>query len=255
MGKATFPLPQCAGAGVAKSERARDGRLRICRGASSHHVRSPAYLSPSRPLDELLAGVTAAAVDLIEGADCADILLIWDSTDFQSHAPTRQVATDVDDIQQRLREGPCLDATDGDALVQCDDLHEDLRWPRFAKGAIELGVHAMMSFQLYTHDNRKGALNLFGLRPHVFTAKDQTVGAMLATHAATALIAHDRERQFQAALSSRDIIGQAKGMIMERFAVDATRAFELLKKLSQDSNTPVVDIAATLVARGPQPRP
>lgn len=175
------------------------------------------------PLDELLAGVTAAAVDLIEGADCADILLIWDSTDFQSHAPTRQVATDVDDIQQRLREGPCLDATDGDALVQCDDLHEDLRWPRFAKGAIELGVHAMMSFQLYTHDNRKGALNLFGLRPHVFTAKDQTVGAMLATHAATALIAHDRERQFQAALSSRDIIGQAKGMIMERFAVERQR--------------------------------
>jgi hypothetical protein len=72
----------------------------------------------------------------------------------------------------------------------------------------------MMSIQLYTHDHRKSALNLIALQPGVFTAKDQAVGAMLATHAATALIAHDRERQFQAALSSRDVIGQAKGMIM-----------------------------------------
>jgi AmiR/NasT family two-component response regulator len=111
----------------------------------------------------------------------------------------------------------------------------------------------MMSFQLYTHDQRKGALNLFGLKADVYTAKDQAVGAMLATHAATAIIAHDRDRQFQAALASRDAIGQAKGMIMERFAVDATRAFDLLKKLSQDTNTPLVDIAAVLVARGPAP--
>ncbi len=214
----------------------------------------PRTFRQSVPIDDLLNGVTAAAVDLIDGADCADVLVIRDSNDFRSLAPTRQLAIEVDDVQQRFREGPCLDAADGDALVQCDDLREDPRWPRFAKGAVEVGVHAMMSFQLYTHDHRKSALNLFALQPGVFTAKDQAVGAMLATHAATALIAHDRERQFQAALSSRDVIGQAKGMIMERFAVDATRAFELLKKLSQDSNTPLVDIAAVLVARGPDPK-
>jgi hypothetical protein len=169
-------------------------------------------------------------------------------------AATSQLAIDVDGIQEQLCEGPCLDAADGDSLVQCDDLREDSRWPRFSKGAVAIGVHAMLSFQLYTHDNRKGALNLFGLKSGVFNAKDQAVGAMLATHAATALIAHDRERQFQAALPSRDVIGQAKGMIMERFTVDATRAFELLRKLSQDANTPLVDIAAGLVARGPDPK-
>ncbi|HPY23431.1 MAG TPA: GAF and ANTAR domain-containing protein [Mycobacterium sp.] len=206
------------------------------------------------PIDDLLNGVTAAAVDLIDGADCADVLLIGASDDFRSLAPTRQLAVDVDNIQERFREGPCLDAAEGDALVRCNDLHDDPRWPQFAQGAIELGVQAMMSFQIYTDDNRKGALNLFGLQPAAFTAKDQAVGAMLATHAATALIAHDRERQFQAALASRDVIGQAKGMIMERFTVDAAQAFELLKKLSQDSNTSVVDIAAGLVARGPEPK-
>jgi GAF domain-containing protein len=205
------------------------------------------------PIDDLLHGVTAAAVDLIDGADCADVLLVRDADDFQSLAPTRQLGIDVDTIQKRFWEGPCLDAAEGDALVRCDDLHDESRWPRFAQEAVKLGVQAMMSFQLYTHDNRKGALNLFALQPNAFTAKDQAVGAMLATHAATALIAHDREQQFQAALASRDTIGQAKGMIMERFAVEATRAFDLLKKLSQDSNTPLIDIAAGLVARGPQP--
>lgn len=211
------------------------------------------FLRPA-PIEDLLNGITRAAVDLIDGADCADVLLVSESNDFRSLAATRQLAIDVDGIQEQFYEGPCLDAAGGHALVLCDDLQDDLRWPRFAKSAVAVGVHAMLSCQLYTHDKRKGALNLFGLKPGVFTAKDQAVGAMLATHAATALIAHDRERQFQAALSSRDVIGQAKGMIMERFAVDATRAFELLKKLSQDANTPVVDIAAGLVARGPDPK-
>jgi len=207
------------------------------------------------PIEDLLNGVTRAAVDLIDGADCADVLLISETSGYRSLAATRRFAIEVDGVQEQFREGPCVDAAaDGDAVVRCDDLQDDPRWPRFAKGAVAVGVHAMMSFQLYTQDKRKGALNVFGLTSGVFDAKDQAVGAMLATHAATALIAHDRERQFQSALSSRDAIGQAKGMIMERFAVDATRAFELLKKLSQDTNTPLVDIAAGLVARGPDPK-
>ena len=77
---------------------------------------------------------------------------------------------------------------------------------------------------------------------------------MLATHAAIALIADDVRLQFQSALASRDTIGQAKGMIMERFNVDAVRAFELLTKLSQDSNTRVADIAQELVSRGAEPK-
>jgi hypothetical protein len=79
-----------------------------------------------------------------------------------------------------------------------------------------------------------GALNLFGVEPDVFTTDSEAVGAMLATHAAIAPIADDVRLQFQSALASRDIIGQAKGMIMERFEVDAVRAFEVLTRLSQD---------------------
>jgi AmiR/NasT family two-component response regulator len=78
---------------------------------------------------------------------------------------------------------------------------------------------------------------------------------MLATHAAIALIADDERLQFQSALASRDIIGQAKGMMIERFNVDAVRAFELLSRLSQNSNIPVAEVAEEMVARGSEPKP
>ena len=93
-----------------------------------------------------------------------------------------------------------------------------------------------MSFQLYTHNARMGALNLFGIEPDVFTLEMEAVGAMLATHAATALIADDERLQFQSALASRDTIGQAKGILMERYGVDDRTAFAMLVKISQESH-------------------
>ena len=200
-----------------------------------------------------LYGVTSAAVELIDGVDYADVLLISGSDTFQSVAATGQVAVDLDDVQERFREGPCLDAAIEDVVTRSNDLSEDERWPRFAKSAIAAGVHGMLSFRLYTHNSRMGALNLFAGRRGVFTAEVEVLAAMLATQAAIALIADDKDLQFRSALASRDMIGQAKGMIMERFNVDANRAFELLKRLSQDSNIRLTDVAAELIARGTDP--
>jgi hypothetical protein len=158
-------------------------------------------------------------------------------------------------MQRRFRQGPCLDAAVGHSVILCNDLGKDSRWPQFAKAAIAAGVHAMLSFQLYTHNSRMGALNLFGLTPDVFTLEAEALGAMLATHIANAFIAVDKELQFKSALNSRDVIGQAKGMIMERFGVDAVQAFDLLTNLSQQSNTRLVEVAAEVVARGPESKP
>jgi transcriptional regulator with GAF, ATPase, and Fis domain len=205
-------------------------------------------------IDDTLKSVTASCVDLIDGVECADVLLIAGADLFRSVAATSQLAVDIDDLQRRFREGPCVDAAVGNSIILCNDLREETRWPRFAEAAVAAGVHSLMSFQLFTHNALVGALNLFGLKPDAFTPEFEAVGAMLATHAATALIADDVRLQFQSALASRDTIGQAKGMIMERFNVDAIRAFELLTKLSQDSNTRVADIAVELVSRGAVPK-
>jgi hypothetical protein len=197
------------------------------------------------PIEKTLSEVTENAVRFIEGVDFADILLIKDG-DFQSLAATSPVATKVDHAQFETGEGPCLDAVDRDVIVRCDDLHTEARWPRFAPAAVALGVRSAMSFRLYTHGADSGALNLFGSEPGPFAVDPEALGAMLATHAAVSLIALAHHEQFVSALASRDLIGQAKGIIMERFDVDAVRAFELLTKLSQESNTPVRIIAGNL---------
>ena len=206
----------------------------------------------SHPTDigTTLRGVTAACVEVIPGTDSADILVITESERFESLAPTSKLPASLDEAQKRFGEGPCITAAVDEPVVQCDDLREDLRWPRFAKSAVVAGIHSMLSFQLFTHDDRVAAMNIFGRQPHCFGQEAEALGAMFATHAALALIAHDKQSQFESALASRDIIGQAKGRIMERFDIDAVRAFELLRKLSQESNTRLTEVAAQVVTRG-----
>jgi GAF domain-containing protein len=203
-------------------------------------------------VDSILETVTASAVDLIPDIDFADVLIV-DGHRYRSLAPTAELAAELDAIQLEMQEGPCLAAAAESATVLCSDLASDSRWPEFAAAAVQAGVGSMMSFQLYSYGKPlgahcgRGALNLFSRNKNHFTVEDQAVGAMLATHAATALIAADRQTQFESALASRDILGQAKGILMERFKVDAVRAFDMMTRLSQDSNTPVRVIAQRIV--------
>jgi len=204
----------------------------------------------SRPIDveHTLTRVTAAAVHLVDGVDYADVMLREDG-EFRSIAPTATVVSDLDGVQMRHRQGPCLEAAQVDSVVRSPDLRREHRWPEFCAAAIELGVYSILSFQLYTHHRGcgSGALNLLSTRTNAFDVGAETTLAMMATHAAITLIAADKDTQFRSALASRDVIGQAKGIIMERYKLDAGRAFALLVKLSQDSNTPLRSVAQRLV--------
>ncbi len=203
----------------------------------------------SRPIDveQTLTRVTAAAVDLVDGVDYADVML-REAGGFRSLAPTAPLVSDLDQVQMHHQQGPCLEAAQADSVVRSPDLRREQRWPEFVAAAIAAGVYSTLSFQLYTHHQGSGALNLLSTRAHAFDVRAETTLAMLATHAAITLIAADRDTQFRSALASRDIIGQAKGIIMERYKLDAGRAFALLTKLSQDSNTPLRLVAQRLVA-------
>jgi transcriptional regulator with GAF, ATPase, and Fis domain len=201
-----------------------------------------AHLDP----DATLGHITTAAVDLVDGIDYADVMLI-ESGSYRSVAPTAQVVTELDEAQMRLQQGPCLEAATSDSIVRATDLRQDERWPGFAAAALEKGVHSVFSFQLYAHRTGTGALNLLGKQPHALDIQSEATLAMLATHAAITLIAAKKEVQFESALASRDVIGQAKGIIMERFKLDAGRAFALMTKLSQDANIPVRVLAQQIV--------
>ena len=94
-----------------------------------------------------------------------------------------------------------------------------------------------------------GALNVYAETAHAFGPQTREVGLVFAAHSSVAWNAARRDEQFKKALTSRDVIGQAKGMLMERYGVNAIQAFDLLRKLSQDSNTPLIQIAADLVEK------
>jgi transcriptional regulator with GAF, ATPase, and Fis domain len=150
-------------------------------------------------IQETLAGITAAAVDLINGVDYADVMLI-EKDHFDSIAPTAPLVKELDAVQERLGQGPCLQAAVAHSVIRCSDLREEPRWAQFAAAAVQLGVHSMLSFQLYTTKGGAGALNLLASAPRAFSAEGEALGAVLATHAAVALAAINREHQFESAL-------------------------------------------------------
>lgn len=227
-----------------------DGAGDVLRGAMAELAAN--FAAPTE-LTGILESVTAHAVGLIGQVDIADVLLI-DGHQYQSMAPTAALAVELDTLQIDLREGPCLTAAAEDETVVYSDLTSEPRWPRFAAAAVQAGIHSMMSFHLYTHPTKthggaggRGALNLFSHNRYEFSIEERVIGAMLATHAASALIAADRQTQFESALASRDHIGQAKGILMERFKIDAVHAFTLITKFSQDNNMPVRIVAQRIV--------
>ncbi|MBF0660787.1 MULTISPECIES: GAF and ANTAR domain-containing protein [unclassified Rhodococcus (in: high G+C Gram-positive bacteria)] len=202
-------------------------------------------------LADTLRGVTTAAVELVPDADCADVLVVTGRRKVESYAATSTLPEELDAVQEKLGEGPCLDAAYKNLIVRTDDLRTETRWPRFSREAVQAGVLSTLSFQLYVEKDSMGALNLFSFKPNAFDTDAEAITEVLAAQAAMALSAARDHQNFSSALASRDIIGQAKGMIMERFGVDSVRAFELLRKLSQDSNIALAEVASRIVEAGP----
>ncbi len=200
----------------------------------------------SRTPEEILAEVTAAAVELIPGVDTAGILLIR-RDGFDSIAVTSELPHQLDILQMTFEEGPCVQAALAESVVRTDDFRNERRWPQYSPAVVEIGVMSGLSFKLFTADRTAGALNLFGFQPRVWDTEAETIGTVLAAHAAAAILANQQTSQLQAALLTRDRIGQAKGMIMERYGVDEIRAFDMLKQLSQEQNTKLTDVAQRVI--------
>lgn len=204
-----------------------------------------------RPLDQLLTDVTTAAVELIPRADVAGVLLMKKGGQFDSLADTDSLVAQLDQLQHDYGEGPCVEAAVQETVVRTDDLRNESRWPRYAPAAVERGVLASLSFKLYTADRTAGALNLFSFKAGAWDAEAEVIGSVFAAHAAAAILSARHGEQLQSAIATRDRIGQAKGIIMERFGVDEVRAFELLRRLSQESQAKLVDIAQRIIATRP----
>lgn len=206
-------------------------------------------------MDGVLQRTVLAAVRNVPGAELAGIAVLGKRS-IRSVAASAPLVGLVDQAQYDAAEGPCLAVVaDERNIVLVDDLATDPRWPKFAARAAELGVASVLSFQLSATGDTIGTLNLYAHAAHAFTEESVLVGTMLSAHAAIAMdatVAIDRLHQ---ALAGRDVIGQAKGILMERYQLTDDQAFDLLIAASQHTNRKLHDIAADLVATGTLPDP
>ena len=198
--------------------------------------------------EDALTTVNASSVQSVPGAEYVGITLIGPAGEIDTIGPTHPIARTLDDVQREVGEGPCLSAAWEQHTIRIDDLTTDGRWPKYRIAALErTPVRSVLAFRLFNDDRSMAALNFYGNAVGAFDDESVEIGLLFAAHTTVAWNLMRREQQFQSALASRDVIGQAKGILMERFDIDAVAAFELLRRTSQESNQKLVEIAHRLV--------
>jgi len=200
--------------------------------------------------EDTLEKVVAAAIALIPGAEEGSISVVSDRTKVESWAASGDLPGDMDALQSQAGQGPCLDAAFEAEVVDVPDMAAETRWPDFASRAAKAGVGSMLSFRLFVSGDDLGAMNLYNRTPGAFNEESRDIGSPFAAHAAVALAQVQQHDDFRTAMDTRDLIGQAKGILMERHNVTGAQAFQLLITVSQHRNIKLREVADELVSSG-----
>lgn len=206
-------------------------------------------LHADRNPSALLDRIAATATREVGTADWAGISLV-EGGRLVTHAATDPVVEKADQYQYEYDEGPCVASSRTARTMRADDLRDERRWPRFAAAAVRLGIHSMLSVQLFDNQRNFGALNLYSATPAAFDEASETTAILLASHAAIAIAGQRDVSNLRQALDVRDLVGQAKGILMERYRITATEAFDLLATSSQNTNNRLTDVAKYLIEYG-----
>jgi ANTAR domain-containing protein/GAF domain-containing protein len=215
------------------------------------HVVDEVAASLQLPMDleATLDRITGSAAETVPGIDHVSISVTTKGGRIQTLAPTHLIATRADELQYELRQGPCYQAVTGEPIVQVDDLASDLRWPEYGpKAAAAFGLGSQLAFQFHAEPHARGALNLYAGQPHQIDVETRQLGAMFARLVAISLGWARHDETLNKALASRAQIGQAVGIVMERYRLDPDRAFAFLVRVSQASNVKLHAVAAGIVA-------
>lgn len=206
-------------------------------------------MQADRDPKDLLQHIVEAAVRDIPGTAYAGITLL-DAGQLSTPASTDVLVVDIDRRQYELAQGPCVETSRTHLTFRTDDMAVEPRWPRFAEICLEAGVRSMLSVQLFVESEAFGALNLYGTTAGAFDDDAESIALLLATHAGIAMAALRNKANMEIALSSRDLIGQAKGILIERYKMTGHDAFGLLVLASQNTNRKLRDVAEELVTTG-----
>jgi hypothetical protein len=218
------------------------------------------YLYEADNFEDVLTRIVETAVAAVSDCDMASITVREDEGTYRTLVFTHPAALAVDKAQYQARQGPCLDAAET-AVVHAP-CFPDQRWPGLAGQPGDSGVGAIVSYRLAApgrtaKDLKPGSLNVYAGTPRAFGDEAREIGLVLAAHASVAIRAvREREayeqlgRQLHEALSSRDVIGQAKGILMERLRITPEDAFDTLRRASQELNVKLREVAQRLAETG-----
>ncbi|GAA0626759.1 GAF and ANTAR domain-containing protein [Kribbella sandramycini] len=197
-------------------------------------------------LDHTLGRITAAAVEVLPQVDYASITVKHQDGRVETEAPTDQLLLPLDMAQYELREGPCYDAaTDGQHIIS-PDLAVDQRFPKYAAIAVAAGIRAQAGLRLFDAPKSQGALNLYSTTVGAFDDL-ASIGPLFSHQSAVAIAYAHQVGNLTESLQTRGLIGQAVGILMERYNLNHQRAFAFLARLSQTRNIKLRKLADELV--------
>lgn len=205
-------------------------------------------INQCRTLADTLQAIADVARDSLPGFDQVGISTIHSGGKVRTEAATGDLVHQLDDLQYSLGEGPCVETLREAQVVSAPRIRDDHRWPRYVPRAVALGLRSQLAVRLYLDETgAMGGLNLYSTTSDDVDPDTEDVADLFATHAAIAL-GHAREREtLNQALQSRTTIGQAIGILMERYSMNDDRAFAFLVRASSHSNLKLRDIAQELV--------
>lgn len=217
-------------------------------------ARMSAVLVSRETVTSALQLVAQLAVETIPGSAGAGVTLVDPHGRRTTAAASDARVEHADRLQYELDEGPCLAAWATGSVVRVTELATDTRWPRWAEAAVGLGLGSALSVPLATDTASLGAMKVYASQPRAFDGRSEQLLTLFAPPAAVLVAnvqAHEDARRtgddLKAALRSRDLIGQAKGVLMSSRGVDEDGAFLLLAAAARRDDRSTADVAREIV--------
>jgi GAF domain-containing protein len=211
-------------------------------------------LNAHRSVDETLDSIVAATLESVPGFNHVGVSVVHRDGTIETRSATDQFVWENDSLQYDLQEGPCFDTLRGSPVVAAPRIRQDQRWPNYVPRAVTSGLRAQLALRLYVDQDTLGGLNLYSTETEDFSPDAVHLAELFATHAAIAL-GHARDKeQLSEAIATRQTIGQAVGIVMERYGIDSERAFQFLVRASSTSNIKLRLIAEELVEQADERR-
>lgn len=201
-------------------------------------------------VEDALDAIVRTAQTSVPGFDHVGISIVDRHGRVETKAATDSLVWELDRLQYDLGEGPCVSAMRETPCVAVPHARTDGRWPRYLPEAVRAGLRSQLAVRLFLDSQgTMGGLNLYSTTRETLDPDAEWTADLFAAHAAIELGRAREIANLNEALHSRKLIGQAIGIVMERYQLDEDRAFAFLIRASSHGNVKLRDVAHDIVER------